>query len=95
MLKAELLSVFPSVRTVTIFRAQIYKFNLKALVDTMQSVSHSVTVSVVDEGEWTQKALTDDVVAAFGAARWDVEYDAKCKNRLGYESGGLIIKSKM
>ena len=95
VLKAEWLSVFPSLRTVTIFNVDGYKFDLEALVDTMQSVSHSVTVIVVDRGEWAQRALTDEVAAAFGAIGWDTEYDGKCKNEFGHEVGGLIIKSKM
>ena len=64
----------------------VYKFRLEALLESMQSISPSVTVTVDDGGQWIQSALTDDISAAFDAAGWNIEYK-------GYPDY-LVIKSK-
>ena len=87
VLRPEWISMFPSLHSVTINTwNKVYKFRLEALLESMQSISPSVTVTVKDDGEWIQKALTDDISAAFDAAGWNLKYKERdCK---------LVIKSR-
>ena len=98
VLKAEWISLFPSVHTVRIStNGSGYKFRLEALLETMKSLSPSVTVIVEDcvgTSKWAKKALTDEVSAAFKAEGWNMEYDDE---HIGFQygdKGGLVIKSK-
>ncbi len=92
VLRPEWISMFPSLHSVTIRTGyDDYKFRLEALLESMQSISPSITVSVEDRGEWIQSAMTDEVSAAFDAAGWSLEYD---KEDGGYYDGELVIKSK-
>ena len=63
-----------------------YKFRLESLLDSMQSISPSITVNVDDGGGWIENELTDDIYTAFDAAGWSIKY--KWKGRK------LVIKSK-
>ena len=63
---------------------------MEALLDSMQSLSPSVTVAVKDSGDWVQSALTDDISAAFGDMGWDIEYKEEEKEL----DNRLVIKSK-
>ena len=62
------------------------KFRLKALLESMQSISPSVTVIVDDDAEWIKSALTDEISAAFDDAEWNIEYKE--------EEEEFVIKSK-
>ena len=50
-----------------------YKFCLEALLETMKSLSPSVTGIVEDRGGWAKKALTDEISAAFKAEGWNMD----------------------
>ena len=94
VLKRDWISLFPSVHTVRIrTNGNLYKFRLEALLETMKSLSPSVTVIVEDAGWWAKKALTDEVSAAFKAEGWNMEYDDEHIGFYGDYKGGLIIKS--
>ena len=95
VLKGEWISLFSAVHTVRIrTNGRYYKFRLEALLETMKSLSPSVTVIVEDMKEWAKKALTDEVSAAFKAEGWNMEYDDEHIPFYGWDrKGGLIIKS--
>ncbi len=84
VLRPEWISMFPSLHSVTIRTGGVYKFRLEALLESMQSISPSITVTVDDWGTWVQSAMTDEVSAAFDAAGWRMEYKER----------KLVIKSK-
>ena len=97
VLKGEWISLFPAVHTVRISTGgSYYKFRLEALLETMKSLSPSVTV-IVEDGygayKWAKKALTDGVSAAFKAEGWNMEYDDEHIGFFNKDKGGLIIKS--
>ena len=76
VLKGEWISLFSAVHTVRIRTNGIgYKFRLEALLETMKSLSPSVTVSVENWNNWAKKAVTDEMSAAFKAEGWNMEYD--------------------
>ena len=84
VLNPKWIQMFPSLNSVYISTyGDYYKFRLEALLDSMQSISPSITVTVHDAGVWIKNALSDEISAAFDAAGWDIEYDGK-----------LVIKSK-
>jgi len=95
--KPEWISIFPSLQSVMILdHGGDYKFDLKVLLESMQSISPSITVSVIDKGKWTAKALTDKVSAEFCENGWDIEYGGGLVFHVpgwGVEKGGLLIKS--
>ena len=89
VIKPEWLSMFPSLETLTINTASYvhdYKFQLKALMESITVMSPSITVNVKDGGNWAQKALNEDVSAEYDAIGWTIEYVEK--ERM------LVIKSK-
>ena len=96
VLRPEWISMFPSLHSVTInTNGSIYKFRLEALLESMQSISPSVTVTVDDGGKWIQSALTDEISAAFDAAGWNIEYETGEPDKYGrYVDNKLVIKSK-
>ncbi len=59
---------------------------VRTLLESMQSISPSITVTVDDERSWIQRAMTDEISAAFDAAEWNIEYKENEKK--------LVIKSK-
>ena len=52
---------------------------------TLLSVPSAVTVTVDDDGEWVQGALTHELSVAFEAAGWGIEYKEQARE--------LIIQS--
>ena len=75
VLRPEWISMFPSVHTVHIDTFSYrFKFRLEALLESMKSISSLVTVTVDDQNDWIQDALTDEISAAFTAAGWHIEY---------------------
>ncbi len=101
VVRPEWISMFPSVHTLNVkTEGKWYKFRLEALLESMQSISSSITVTVDDKdgivdyrmiGSWIQSALTDEIVAAFDAAGWNIEYEEEGGK---YGDGRLVIKSK-
>ena len=98
VLRPEWISMFPSLHSVTIRTGgygDLYKFRLEALLESMQSISPSVTVNVKDWGEWVESALADEISAAFDAAGWNIEYEKGDPDKRGdYPDNKLLIKSK-
>ena len=96
--KPEWLSIFPSLCTVSILTdGKSYKFRLKALKEMVEGLSPLVSVKVFDMGHWAEKALSDDVVAEFGAFGWDIEYDGDLQMKGGVQGNmkGIVVKSKV
>ncbi|MCP4477426.1 MAG: hypothetical protein GY818_04980 [Planctomycetaceae bacterium] len=75
VLKPEWIPIFPSLNTVEIdTNGDAFKFRFEALLESMQSIPSSVTVIVDDGGQWIESALTDDVLASYDAAGWNMDY---------------------
>ena len=83
--KADWMSIFPEIRKITVMTlgfgygshgaVSCYKFDLKALLDSMKALPRSVnTVVVLDEGNWASKALNNDIRCLFAAYGWTAEY---------------------
>ena len=75
VLKAEWISIFPVVHTVTIESSgNQYKFRLKPLWDAMNALPHSVhTVIVKDGSYWARWALSADIKSSFEESGWAAE----------------------
>jgi len=79
--------MFPALRTVRIDTyGYDYKFSLEALLETVQSVSRSITFIVEDEGLWVHDALTDKVRAEYAETGWNIEYKEEEKK--------LVLRAK-
>lgn len=51
-----------------------YKFRLEALLESMQSLSHSISLIIEDGGKWIENELSVGILADFDTAGWKIDY---------------------
>ena len=85
VLRSEWLSMFPLLQSVEIttfgapsWKQKHYKFRLEDMLETIQFISPSITITVRDYGAWLNDALIDSISEKFDAVGWNVEFNRCC-----------------
>merc|ERR1711879_732301 len=91
-LKLEWFSLFPSLETLKIITdGTRYAFRMDVLLQSMNSISPTLSVIVEDRNQWVQKAMTDKVSAQYLNAGLNTEYEKQYDGWIG-RKGALFIK---